>query len=275
MSPLLGDLLGDWRLDPGLVATLLAAAGLYLAGARRARRWPAARTAAFLAGLLLLALALESGLHAVGERLLSVHMVQHLVLLVAVPPLLLAGAPQALALRTLPPAPRRALAGLLSGRAARIASHPVTVLAVLSVVVAGAHLPAVYDAAVRQPLLHDLEHVVFLAAALLFWIPVLAVPPAPHAPSPLVRLLLVIGSAPPMAAVGVALATAGSVVYPPYAGGAAAYGTTALADQRLAGTIMWVAGTAAMALIAVVLGWRAVLAEEARQVARERRGGAA
>jgi len=270
VSPLARDLLSGWRADPGLLATVALCALAYLAGVRRARRWPAARTAAFLGGLALLAVALESGLHAVGERLLSVHMVQHLVLLVAVPPLLIAGRPQALALQTLPPTSRRALARLLSGRAARAATHPLTVLALLGAVLVGTHLPAFYDAAVRTPLVHDLEHVLSLTAALLFWIPVLALPPRPRARAPLVRVLLVLASMPAMAAVGVALANAATVVYAPYAETAAAYGTGALADQRLAGTIMWVGGSALMGLLAVALGWRAALAEEARQLARER-----
>nr|WP_246344993.1 cytochrome c oxidase assembly protein [Conexibacter arvalis] len=253
---------------------LAACAGAYLAGVRRVRRWPATSTAAFLAGLALLGVALESGLHAVGERLLSVHMVQHLVLLVAVPPLLIAGRPQALALRALPPASRRALARLLGGRTARVATDPIVVLALLSVVLVATHLPAFYDAAVRSPLLHDAEHVLYLTAALLFWIPVLALPPQPRARSPLVRVLLVLASMPAMTAVGVALATASTVVYAPYADGAARYGTDALADQRLAGTIMWIGGSALMALLAVAIGWRAVLAEEQRQLVRERAGGA-
>jgi len=270
VSPVARDLLGGWQLDPGLAATLLAAAALYLAGARRARRWPARRTAAFLGGLALLAVALESGLHTVGERLLADHMVQHLLLTVPIPLLLLAGEPTTLALRTLAPAPRQALARLLGGRAARAATHPLAVLALLSAVTVGTHLPAFYDAALRSPLLHDLEHLLYLVAALLFWTPLLGAPPQPRQLSPLVRMLLAMAAMPAMAAVGVALATASTVVYAPYGTSAQALGVSPLADQRLAGAIMWIGGSAAMAVAAVALGWRALVAEEARQVARER-----
>ncbi|HEU4657691.1 MAG TPA: cytochrome c oxidase assembly protein [Capillimicrobium sp.] len=265
----IGEIGSRWELEPGVVVALVAAAAIYLAGVRRARRWPAARTAAFLAGLVVLAVATTSGLHAVGEELLSVHMVQHLVLTLAVPPLLLAGAPLVLALRTLPPGPRRSLARLTVGPAGRVAAHPAVALTVFVVVLLGVHAPPVYDAALRSPPIHAAEHVLFLAAALLLWVPVLAVEPLPHAPSPLLRILVVLAAMPPMIALGVALRCSASVVYDGYAATAAAHGTTALADQRLAGIVMWVGGSLAMAAIAVTAGWMAILREERRAVRAE------
>src|SRR4051794_10468846 len=105
----LDSVLTGWRLDPVVAAGLVIVAGLYLAGVRRARRWSSRRTAAFLAGLAVMAIALQSGLADGGEQLLSVHMLQHLLVVLVAPPLLLLGAPVALALRSLPRPQRQAL----------------------------------------------------------------------------------------------------------------------------------------------------------------------
>jgi len=94
------ELLTQWA--PGApLATLIAAATAYAIGLRRVRRWPVRRTVAFFAGLAVLAVALLSGVDAWADRLQSVHMVQHTLLLLVAPPLLCAGAPATLALRTL------------------------------------------------------------------------------------------------------------------------------------------------------------------------------
>jgi cytochrome c oxidase assembly factor CtaG len=130
-------------------------------------------------------------------------------------------------------------------------------------------VPAFYDAALASPALHVLEHVLYVSASLLLWVPILAVEPLPHAPSPVIRLLTVMAAMPAMILLGVALTTATSVAYPTYAASAGAYGTTALADQALAGQIMWFVGGMGMAAIALVAAWRAVLAEERRAVLAE------
>ncbi len=198
------------------------------------------------------------------------HMVQHLILMLVVPPLLLAGAPIVLALRTLPTGARQSLARVVLGGPGRTLTHPAFVIALFAAVIVGTHLPGFYDAAVAHPLVHDLEHLLYLGAALALWVPVLAVEPLPHAPSPVVRLLCVMAAMPPMILIGVTLATSRSLVYSPYAGQAARYGTTAVADQHTAGLIMWVGGALGMALIALAVFWSAVLQEERRAVLAER-----
>ncbi len=270
MSAALSQLVRDWQLDPAIVFLLVLTVGAYLLALRRVRRWPARRTAAFLAGIATLALSLLSGLDALADRLQAAHMLQHLLLLAVAPPLLLAGAPLALALRALPTVPRHALARALAGRTARTLTHPVLALVLFSAVVAGTHVPGFYDAALRHPLVHALEHALYLWTALLLWLPVVDVVPRAHPLSPLTRMLLVLAAMPAMIAVGVWLSSAARVVYPPYAHPDAGYGTTPLADQRLAGMLMWIGGSAAGGALALWLGWRAAAQEEARQLARER-----
>ena len=94
-----------------MLVPAVAAATLYGLGVRRAGgRWPLRRTASFLGGIGCVVLALQSGIDAYDDRLLSVHMVQHMLLLLVAPPLLLGGRPLILALRALPPGRRSSLA---------------------------------------------------------------------------------------------------------------------------------------------------------------------
>src|SRR5947209_19501900 len=110
-APSLPELLvSHWQISVPLVLELTASAGLYLWAANvRARRWSHWRTLAFLAGLGCVLMALESGVDAYDDRLLEIHMVQHMLLLMLAPPLLLAGRPLILALRALPPTGRAGL----------------------------------------------------------------------------------------------------------------------------------------------------------------------
>lgn len=248
-----------------LALILAATASAYLVAARRAPRWRAAPTIAFLTGLALLAAALLSPLHGESERLLSAHMVQHLLLTLIVPPLLVVGRPAALMLRGGPEPARRPLASLL--RRAAPLGHPALALAVFAAVLVGTHAPAFYDAALRHGALHDLEHLLYLGAALLFWQVVLAPAPHPRAASPVVRMLLVVAAMLPMAVVGVGLLIPDHVVYP-------AYGHD-LADQRRGGSIMWLWGTLVLAVALLAAGWWAVVREHRRQVAVERALGGA
>lgn len=258
----------DWQLHPGIAAWCLAAAALYVLGAR-GRAWPVARTGSFLAGLAIVAVALQSGLDAHAEELLSVHMLQHLLLTLAAPPLLIAGAPVTLALRALPPSGRRVLASALRSRPLRGLAHPAVGLALFAAVLLVTHFTGFYDAALRSTALHESEHVLYVATALLFWLPLAGREPLRARPSPLVRILYVLLAMPPMALVGVALASSDTLRYESYASPAQALGVSALADQHAGGMIMWVGGTLTLALAVVWIGWSALRREEELQRARD------
>jgi putative membrane protein len=137
-------------------------------------------------------------------------------------------------------------------------------------VMLGSHLPPVYQAAVRHPALHVLEHTLYLSSALLFWWPLMGADPAPRRRLGMVgRLLYVMLAMPLMSVVGVALGEARHLVYPVYADPARALHVSALADQERAGAIMWAGGTAFMAAAALVLAWLALAGEEERARRRE------
>ncbi|WP_028061282.1 cytochrome c oxidase assembly protein [Candidatus Solirubrobacter pratensis] len=230
-------------------------AGLYAAGARRVPRWPAERTAAFAAGLALVAVALLSPLDGDAERRLSAHMAQHLLLGLVAPLLLAAGAPVRLALAALHGRERRALARLLHALPLR----PAVGWAAFTAVMLGTHLTGLYELAVRDPLLHALEHLAYLAAGLLFWAPLVGAGPLPHPPGPAARLAWLLAAMPPMGLVGAHLLT-GGVAYASY---------PSLADQRTAAGLMWGAGSLVLAAALVWIVFAALLREEERQRRRE------
>jgi putative membrane protein len=280
------EVLGTWRPLSGVGAALGLTAVAYLGAVARVHRlrrargrgpagggWPPLRTASFLGGVAVLAVVLLSGLEARASELLSAHMVQHLALMLVAPPLLLAGAPVTLALRALPSEGRRPLAAALRSRLARQASRPLVAWSLFAAVTLTTHFSPLYDAAVGDPLLHGVEHLLYLGSGLLFWAPLVGTDPLPHRPTPITRLLYVLLAMPPMALVGVALSSSSGIRYPAYLEAAGLVGP-ALADQRAAGMLMWIGGGAILVAAALAVGWSALLREERREVAREAHGAA-
>ena len=266
----LSQVVTDWAVEPLALVAALAAAGAYLAGVRRSRRrWPAARTAAFLGGLAVLLLASQSGIDTWSERLLSIHMVQHLLVTLVAALLLTAGAPLTLALSTLPRGGRAALTRLLRGRLAACLGHPLVAWSLFAAVLLLTHIPAVYGAALRNPALHALEHALYLWAALLFWAPVVAADPLPRRLSTVGVLAYLLAAMAPMSAIGAALLMTDQVAYGHYAATAAAAGVSPLHDQRTGAAIMWIGGGLMMVVATIGGAWLAMLREERRARARE------
>lgn len=264
-------LVSHWALSASVVVPALGAAVLYAVAAGRIRgRWPARRTISFLAGIACVLIALQSGIDAYDDQMLSVHMVQHMLLLMAAPLLLLGGRPLLLTLRTLPPARRSSFASVLDR--ARFFIGPVQSLAAFAAVILLTHLPWFYDATLRHPALHELEHAMYLGAGLLVFSPLVDGDPAPrHRLNGLGKLAYLIVAMMPMALVGAYLNRHAALFYPPYGPPARALGISALDDQAHAGAIMWVAGGVVMTAVGLWAAVAAMVAEERRLAAREAR----
>lgn len=273
-APSLTSLLfSHWQPDGSLSVEAAAAVCVYLWGTRRVRgRWPLRRTVSFLAGIACVLIALESGIDAYDDELLSVHMVQHLILLLLAPLLLLGGRPMILALRALPLDGRRRLVRSLA-RLRRLAG-PWHGLAVYFGVIGVTHLAWFYDATLTHPLLHDAEHGLYLiSGALLLW-PILDGDPLPSQRlGGLGKLIYVLASMLPMAVIGAYLNRHTTVVYAPYRLASQALGVSAVRDQAEAGAIMWVVGNTTMVVIGLWATMATLLGEERRLRARELRGG--
>jgi cytochrome c oxidase assembly factor CtaG len=206
---------------------------------RSPRRFPRWRLAAFLTGLGSVALAIASPLDAAAERTLAAHMVQHLVLLVVAPPLLLAGAPLVPVVRGLPrPVVHAVVRPLLRSPLPRLLTDPRVGWLAAALALWVWHVPSAFELALRSTAWHAVEHACFLAAGLLFWWPVVQPWPS-RARMPrwalLPYLLLADLQNTALAAV---LTFAARPLYPIYA--ARLGERAALDDQVLAGVLMWV-----------------------------------
>lgn len=264
-------LITHWRASDVPSAAAAAAALAYAFGVRRvAGAWPVRRTLSFVAGLACVLVALDSGIDTFDDRLLAVHMAQHMLLLLLAPLLLLGARPVILALRATPARRRAALLGAL-GRLRRV-TGPAACIGAFSAVVIATHLPGFYDATLRHPFLHQLEHALYLLAGLLLWWPILDGDPAPvHRLGALGRLGYILLAMAPMALVGAYLNRNPTLVYAPYGPTARALGIAPLTDQAQAGAIMWVGGGTIMVAVGLWAALSALLAEERRQRRREQR----
>jgi cytochrome c oxidase assembly factor CtaG len=258
VSPTLDAALRSWPFDPWLLAALLLTAGVYLLGwvvlrRRDPRRWHGGHLAAFLGGLAAIYLALASPIEPFADLLLQVHMVQHMLLMMAAPPLLWLGTPLFPLLRGLPrpvrvywaaplvaAPPLRRLFGRLT--------HPLTALVLFVAVTWFWHAPPVYDLALRSGSWHYLEHACFLGTALLFWYPVIRPYPARPRWSPWLLLPCLLLADLSNTGLAALLTFSDRLIYPYYAEVPRLAGISPLDDQAAAGVLMWVPGSAAFLL---------------------------
>lgn len=252
-----------WYSPPVISVLVLAGVALWFLGVRRIRRIhpqnpvPRSRSVAIVGAALFLVAALQSVIERYDTTLFSVHMVQHLILLFPVPILVLRAAPVTLILRLASPRWRARILALLHGRPVGVISHPIVAWLLLVFVMWATHLSPLFDAALEDPFLHNLEHLIYLGSALLFWAPVFAIDPVRHRLSRSGALFYLITQMPQNSFLGVAIMWAPSVLYPHYATLQRAWGPTPLEDQQLAGAIMWLVGDTLFlaAVFAVLAAW--------------------
>ena len=257
----------SWPVEWPLLGVIVAGY-VYLLGGRlsatgpgAAKRW---RGVAFYAGLATIAVAVDSPVDAYADRLFWAHMVQHVLLTMVAPPLLLLGRPWPRLARPFPLRFRRPLArSVLAGKrlsvprtGLRWLGEPLPAFALFNGTLLAWHLPALYDLTLRNAAVHDLEHALFFATALLFW---------PHLlPSARPRLTdawrVAYGTGALLVAwvLAVVLGLAQHPIYGAYASlSHRPLGISALADQQLAAGVMWVPGSIpyTIVLFAAVFRW--------------------
>jgi cytochrome c oxidase assembly factor CtaG len=266
MSPTLDAFLRSWVFDPWLLVALLATAGVYLRGwcvlrHRDGARWHRSQLAAFLGGLAAIYLALASPIEPFAALLLQVHMLQHLLLMMAAPPLLWLGAPLFPLLRGLPqPVRTYWVAPLFRSKALRLLlarlTHPAVALPLFIATTWLWHAPPAYELALRSSSWHYLQHTCFLAAGLLFWYPVVL--PYPSRPRWSQWLLLpYLFLADVQNTILSALLTfSDQILYPHYLQMPRLGRLSVLEDQSAAGVLMWVPGSLAFLLPLFAIGFR-------------------
>jgi len=280
MNPVLRTLLltWEWRLEVILILTGLG--GVYCLGWWRLRRREHRRLAsgwrltAYLGGLGVLTLALLSPIDTLQSLLFSAHMVQHELLMMVAAPLLLLGAPFPIALWGTPAGLRRAIGHLLTRHAPfrrgfRRLSAPWAAWVLYVGVLWLWHAPAAYDAALRNELVHDVEHISFFVTALLFWWHVIGAAPQIHGGLGYgMRIGYVLAALAQNEILAVGIALSRQPLYPYYTTVPRLWGLSVLEDQMLGGAIMWIPGGMMYALTAVILIARLLGREEEEEARR-------
>ena len=266
------DDLARWTFDPWVGGFLAALLVCYLAGTAglldRSLRFRGPRAGyalVFAAAWLSLAGAVTSPLHWLGERLLAFHMIEHEILMAVSAPLFVLARPLGVLLWGFPARARLGLGRALGRPLARSSWDALTkgssATVLHGVAIWAWHAPALFDAALTNPLLHRLQHVSFFATAVLFWWSVLRKNSAGVAAWHVFATML------HTSALGALMALAPRVLYRTDPASALAWGMTPLDDQQLAGIIMWVPAGTIYAGIAMFLMafWIADAGKQARK----------
>lgn len=270
-------LLTEW--EPSLLplAGALVTGGLYLWGVHRLRargdRWSRWRTIFFVGlGLGFFLLATTSGLAVYDTTLLWVHMVQHMVLGMIVPIFLALGAPITLALRTLPRGGRQRLLAVLHSRVAKVLTFPVVAGVLFVVNPFALYLTGWYEATLRNPWLHELNHVHFVVVGCLWFWTILGIDPLPNRmPYPL-RLVAVFATMPFHAFLGIAIMGSSTLIARDwYADVGRTWGPTLERDQEIAGGLLWASGDLVALLVLGALFVQWAKASEREAVREDRR----
>jgi len=260
----LHQLLVAWQLGP-LDATALGlevavAAGYVLAARRlrRRRRWPPWRTASFLAGMATVVLAVQSPLASYDDSVFVVHALQHVLLMTVAPILFALAAPVTLALQASNRRLQRAILRVLHSAPGRLVTHPAWVLVIGYGTMLGYFLTGYYELSVAHPLVHDLAHLHFLIAGILYWWLVVGLDPGPRRLSHPAKLGILATGIPVGTILGMTLTTMRSSIDP------AAH---TVADTHAGGALLWVTSelTTLVALGIVLAQW---MGAEERRAAR-------
>lgn len=279
-SPSVLSVLSMWSFQPSVLLGLALGAGIYVAGIRELRRrgrygsLVQPRHVVFFAlGLFTIFLALESPIDVLSLQLFAVHMLQHVLLLCIAPPLLLLGKPVPVLLLGTP----RSLVVPVARAHARtrwlhattgVLTSPFVAWWAFAIFMVIWHVPAFYQAALRDEGIHLFEHLCYLLAGMLFWWVVIEPLPGPPRVAYGWRIIYLVTAMLPGTTLGAVFALANTPYYPFYAALPRLWGIAAVTDQGWAGVIMMMIGDASLAIAAAPLFAALIARLDAREFAR-------
>jgi putative membrane protein len=270
----------QWSADPFFLVACLAGLVLYVWGvvrlSRRGDAWSVWRTVSYVAGVLSIGLMMCTKLNDYGMVMFSVHMVQHMIISMLSPILILLGAPMTLALRALPVAgkgrkgPRELLLALLHSRYMKIITHPAFTIPLFIASLYALYFTPIFDFLMGSKTGHVAMMVHFLAVGVVFFWPIIGVDPGPSRPGYLMRMLELFAGMPFHAFFGIALMMASTPMVKTFENPPASLGIDALSDQNAAGGIAWAFSEipSVLVLIALLFQW---YGSEQRQAKRQDR----
>ncbi len=267
-----GSLWMAWQAEPESVVLLVVIEGLYLLGVgplRERNNWAdyvdPRQTATFTAGIIVLFLALVSPIDVVSDDyLFSVHMLQHVLLTLVAPPLMVRGIPDWLI--------RPLLRPNWSFRCARAITHPIGAFLAFNIVFSLWHVPAMYNASLQNEVIHVVEHAMMISTAMIMWWPLTStMPELPRVSYPM-QMMYLFGLSVAQIIVFGALTFAGEPLYERYANAPRIASISALTDQQIGAIIMKVGGGVLFLGLLIVTFYRWYGEEERlRRANRKRR----
>jgi cytochrome c oxidase assembly factor CtaG len=284
MPPVSQAVLLSWSVPPAATFALVLAALVYLRGWVLMRQAgvpfvPLWRAISFLLGLLSIWIALASPLDTFSGFVLTAHMLQHMILMMLAPPLTLLGAPIVPLVRGLPVFAAREFAGpLLNWRVANrvgdALTHPIVALLLMGTVMFAWHTPRLYELALASSSWHQVEHACFFLASLVFWWPVIQPwPSRTRWPRWVVVPYLLVADL-ENTALSAILVFSDRLLYPSYDAVPRLFGFSASHDQAAAGAIMWVMGSLAFVVPAIVIAVQCLQSDRRQaQAASDRKRG--
>ena len=257
------ELVGRWQFAPVVTGFVVLAAGLYLWGVVRvqrrhpARPWPLSRTALFLGGLAVVVIATQSGVGSYDDVLFWDHMVQHLLLLMVAPPLLVVGQPATLLLHASRNPVHTWAKKLLRSRVVTWLTWPPFGVALYVGVIVGTHLTSFMNLVLANETVHNAEHVLFLVAGYLYFLPLVGREPIRWRVSYPSRIFLLFLAMPVDAFTGLVLGSEGSNPFPNLANGRPSWAPSPVSDVHIGGAVMWVGGAGLMfaLMMTVFFAW--------------------
>jgi putative copper resistance protein D len=255
----LSAVLTQWQFAPVVTALAVIAVALYSWGVIRVgmrhptRPWPVWRTSLFVAGVATIVLATQSGIGAYDDVLFYDHMVQHLLLLMVAPPLLIAGQPLTLLLHASRNPLHTWAKRVLRSRLASFLTWPVFGAVCYGLAVAAVHLSSLANVVDQNQLAHNAEHALFILVGYLFYLPILGQEPIRWRLSYPIRFVILVLLMPVDTFTGVALGY-GSASSPGAPTGARpAWAPSAVSDLHLGGAVMWVGGDGLMFVLMMLV----------------------
>jgi putative copper resistance protein D len=258
------EALGRWQWAPVVTVAVALVAAAYLWGvvrvARRhpARPWPRWRTGVFLGGLLVIVLATESGIGTYDDVLFWDHMIQHLLLIMVAPALLVAGRPVTLLLHASRNPLHTWTKRIVRSRVAAALTFPAFGIAAYAATIVGTHLTGFMNLVLTHDSVHNAEHALYLVVGYLYLLPLIGSEPIRWRLAYPVRLIFLFIAMPVDAFTGVALGSYSSDPFPLTSGmRARTWGPSAVDDVHIGGAVMWVGGSAIMFVLImfVFLSW--------------------
>lgn len=249
--------LTSWRFEPVTVVLLAVAAGLYGWGMVRVRRrhperpWPALRATSYFGGLAVIAIALLSGLGVYQTTLFWVHMVQHLLLIMVAPALLVSGRPIILLLHASRGQAHRRVKRVLRSRVVAVLTSPLLTVPFYAAVVVGTHLTGFMNVVITNPWAQGGEHLLYVVSGYLYLLPAFGREPIRWRLSNPAKILLIIVAMPIDTFTGIALMMTRQPPWREFVAQNRTWGPSPLEDVQLGGAIMWVGADAIMMIFII------------------------